>query len=133
LAANCRTSHKLIRLENRTIASFAVSDIDHFLRFRTREDMQRLLAVWQLPDEVLIDKRWVTGEELLLFGIRRVSCMHTLHALAVDEFGRDWSFGARLLTGFSVGLRRSSPTSWITGVCASLSDGSHIMQPQSPL
>jgi hypothetical protein len=80
---------------NRDINSFAEGDIDHLFRFRKREDIRRLLAVWQLPETIKINNIRVRSEEVFLFSLRRVSCLNTLHSLALDEFGRDWSFWSK--------------------------------------
>ena len=85
---------------NRNIDSFGDGDIGHLLRFRSKEDMRRLYEVWGMPAMVKINGCRISSEEIFCFAVRRVACMNTLHSLALNEFGRDWTFWSKAFNWF---------------------------------
>ena len=76
----------------RTINSFDTIDVGNLFRFRSHEDLRRLLAVWHLPisqnGRVAITTRRhsMYCEELLLFALRRLSSKNTLDEISRSDF-----------------------------------------------
>lgn len=70
-------------------------------RFRSKEDMQRLMNVWRLPDQLYLeDGTVVSGEFVMLFAIRRLATHTNLDDFAQLEFGREYSVLSRIFKFF---------------------------------
>ena len=83
------------------INSFMPATFGIKFRFRSQDDMRRLLNVWRLPETVYLeDGTVVSGEFVLLFSIRRLATHTNLHDLAELEFGRDYSVLSRIFKFF---------------------------------
>ena len=89
----------------RVIESFDVIDVGNLFRFRSHQDLWRLLNAWQLPiganGKVCLSNRRhsMYVEELLLFCLKRPSSKNTLDEISRGDFTScDYS---RLSRGFS--------------------------------
>lgn len=70
-------------------------------RFRSKEDMLRLLNVWRLPERIYLeDGTVVSSEFVMLFSIRRLATHTNLDDFAQFEFGREYSTLSRIFKFF---------------------------------
>ena len=84
----------------RTIESFAECDCPTKFRFRTHSDLRRVLAALQLPAVcVLPNRSKVSGEELMLIGLRRMA-FPSRYCDLIEEFGGDVSLWSRTFKYF---------------------------------
>ena len=76
----------------RSIESFGATDFANLFRFRSHNDIRRVLALWDFPvnqeGKVLISDRghYMFPEELFLLSIRRLSSVSTLDELSRNDF-----------------------------------------------
>ena len=84
-----------------TIDSYIPATFGNKFRFRSREDMRRLLHAWRLPDNIILeDGSSISGEFVLLFSIRRLATHTNLDDFAQFEFGREYSVLSRVFNFF---------------------------------
>lgn len=82
-------------LRRRTIDSYSESDVPHSFRFRSTDQLSILLRLLQFPPTVvLLNGSVLSGEEVFLFGLRRLSYPSRYHDL-IDEFGGEFSVWSR--------------------------------------
>lgn len=83
-----------------TVAGLVDSDIPHSFRFRDKEQLLTLMRVLQIPETVLLSNGSVlTGEEVFLFALRRMSYPSRYHDLLI-EFGGEISVWSRAFNWF---------------------------------
>ena len=77
--------HMSFPRRDRTIASYSHQEIPELFRFRTAEQLQRMLKVLNFPEKVVLEGgETFTGEEILLIGLRRVNYPCKLIALVLQ-------------------------------------------------
>lgn len=84
-----------------TIDGCMPSTFGNKFRFRSKDDMHRLLRVWRLPRVIVLENgSTVTDEFMMLFSIRRLATHMNLNDFALLEFGREYSFLSRVFKYF---------------------------------
>ena len=84
-----------------TIDSYIPATFGNKFRFRSREDMRRLLHSRRLPDNIILeDGSSISGEFVRLFSIRRLATHTNLDDFAQFEFGREYSVLSRVFNFF---------------------------------
>ena len=83
------------------INSFMPATFGIKFRFRSQEDMRRILNAWRLPETLYLDDGTVISAEFaLLFSIRRLATHTNLEDFTDLEFGRDYSVLSRVFKFF---------------------------------
>jgi hypothetical protein len=87
---------------HRTIESFPAVELHHSFRFRTHDQLRRLMVAFHIPNVVRLPYRnHCTGEEFLLIGLYRICHTSTLVELE-SVFGQDYTWISRVFDTFTI-------------------------------
>ena len=89
----------------KTIDSFVESDIPHLFRFKTKDQLRRLLAVMKLPDVIRLENgALVSNEELMLVGLYRLAYPCRLISIAREFGGETTLWGSHTYVSYQTHL-----------------------------
>jgi len=91
----CGESLEKVQIYDRTIDSFTASDCKVFFQFR-KSELKRSLPLLKFDDVCKFNnKNIMGGEEVFLRGLYELVTTETMHSIAINAFGRDWSAQSR--------------------------------------
>jgi hypothetical protein len=91
---------------HRTIDSFSDVEVPNLFRFRSRQQLSRLIVALQIPEKIILPSRnTCTGEELLLVELIRISSVSRLQDFEAI-FGKSYTWISQVFTYFVIWIEK---------------------------